>query len=105
MIALTIGGVGCLLAAIPQWHALPTIGASFLILAAAAALMSASTSRRDLAALVDQLRQRVTGTCLRPLSAPSKDVLPLVLAANDLVDQAEKTVNDALLKAKELEIQ
>src|SRR5688500_12653573 len=105
MIALTIGGVGCLLAAIPQWHALPTIGASFLILAAAAGLMSAFTSRRDLAALVDQLRQRVTGTYLRPLSAPSKDVLPLVLATNDLVEHAERTVNDALLKAKELEIQ
>src|SRR5439155_26109612 len=52
--------------------------------------------------------RKATGSgtaALRPIDAPSQDMIPLVLAANDLVEQAEKTVNDALLKAKELEIQ
>jgi len=56
-------------------------------------------------ALVSQLRDRSRGGYARRLDAPSRDVLPLVAVTNELVEQAEKTVSDALLKAKELEIQ
>src|SRR5207249_4863277 len=50
--------------------------------------------------------QRLDGGAAIPtIDAPSSDMVPLVVAANDLVEQAQKTVNDAVLKAKELEIQ
>jgi two-component system phosphate regulon sensor histidine kinase PhoR len=105
MVVLTIGGTACVIAGIGQWRGLPATGVVLLMLAASAGLMSAFTSRRDLKTLVEQLTQRVSGAYIRRLDAPSKDVLPLVLATNCLVEQAERTVNDALLKAKELEIQ
>ena len=105
IVVLTFSGVGCIAVAMAQWQGLPGLGALLLLLASIAGLMSALTNRRDVITLVSQIRKRLTGAYLRPLDAPSKDILPLVLATNDLVDQAEKTVNDALLKAKELEIQ
>ena len=105
MIALTASGIACVSARFEHWHGLPALGTVLLTLAATAGLMSAFASRRDLRALVEQLSTRVGGAYMRRIDAPSRDVLPLVLATNDLVAQAERTVNDALLKAKELEIQ
>src|SRR5688500_3486928 len=105
MLVLTVAGVGCIGVAMAQWQGLPAIGTVFLLLAATAGLMAALTNRRDLLALVAQIRTRLSGSRVRPLDAPSRDILPLVQATNDLVEQAERSVNDALLKAKELEIQ
>jgi two-component system phosphate regulon sensor histidine kinase PhoR len=67
--------------------------------------MSALWLRRDLISLASQITQRRKGGYLRKLDAPSHDMIPLVVATNELVEYAEKTVNDALLKTKELEIQ
>jgi two-component system phosphate regulon sensor histidine kinase PhoR len=105
ILGLTLAGIACVLIAMSRFQPLPATGIVLLLMGATAGLMSALCSRRDLRALVEQLRQRVKGTYLRRLDAPSRDVLPLVLATNDLVEQAERSVNDALLKAKELEIQ
>src|SRR5688500_1456452 len=105
MLVLTVAGVGCIGVAMAQWQGLPAIGTVFLLLAATAGLMAALTNRRDLLALVAQIRTRLSGSRVRPLDAPSRDILPLVQATNDLVEQAERSVSDAALKVKEIEIQ
>ena len=105
MLVLCLGGATALALA-PVWGtALAVLGAALLLIAATAGLMSAFTSRRDLLTLVGQIRARLRGGYVRRLDAPSNDILPLVVATNELVEQAEKSVSDALLKAKELEIQ
>jgi two-component system, OmpR family, phosphate regulon sensor histidine kinase PhoR len=107
MVGLTVAGASCILVAMAQWQGLPALGTVLLLMGATAGLMSALANRRDLRAVVSQMRQQqqAAGAYRRRLDAPSRDVLPLVLATNDLVEHAERTVNDALLKAKELEIQ
>jgi len=109
MIGLIFSGLISTIVSVAQGRMLPTLSSAMLLMAATAGLMSALWMRRDLVALTDQIRiRKATGSgtaALRPIDAPSQDMIPLVLAANDLVEQAEKTVNDALLKAKELEIQ
>jgi two-component system phosphate regulon sensor histidine kinase PhoR len=106
MIGLIFSGLISTIVSIAQGRVLPTLSSSMLLLAATAGLMSALWVRRDLLELTAQLRVRVEGGGpLRTMDAPSTDMVPLVVAANDLVEQAQKTVNDAVLKAKELEIQ
>jgi two-component system phosphate regulon sensor histidine kinase PhoR len=105
MALLTLGGVACIIVAMAQWQGLPALGAMLLLMGAIVGLLSAVWNRRDLHTMVRQIRERLAGTYVRRLDAPSKDILPLVLATNELVEHAEKSVNDALLKAKELEIQ
>src|SRR5438552_7191422 len=106
MIALIFSGLISTVVSIAQGRMLPTLSSSMLLLAATAGLMSALWVRRDLEGLTAQLRQRLgSAGPIRTIDAPSKDMVPLVVAANDLVEQAQKTVNNALLKTKELEIQ
>ena len=106
MIALIFSGLISTVVSVAQGRVLPTLSSSMLLLAATAGLMSALWVRRDLLQLTAQLRIRTEGGGpLRTIDAPSTDMVPLVVAANDLVEQAQKTVNDAVLKAKELEIQ
>jgi two-component system phosphate regulon sensor histidine kinase PhoR len=107
MIVLSAVGSGLILVAMAHWQGLPALGSALLLMAATAGLLSALGNRRDLRTIVRQIRERLgrRGNHIRPIDAPSKDVLSLVLATNDLVEEAEKSVSDALLKAKELEIQ
>jgi two-component system phosphate regulon sensor histidine kinase PhoR len=105
MIALIFSGLIATIISVAQGRVLPTLSSSMLLLAATAGLMSALWVRRDLLELTAQLRQKLDGGTIRIIDAPSSDMVPLVLAANDLVEQAQKTVSDAVLKAKELEIQ
>ena len=105
MLALCLGGATALALAPFAGTPMAVLGAALLLIAATAGLMSAFASRRDLASLVTQVRGRLRGGYARRLDAPSGDILPLVAATNELVEQAEKSVSDALLKAKELEIQ
>jgi two-component system phosphate regulon sensor histidine kinase PhoR len=105
MVTLTLAGLICTGVAFTERHMVPALGSIFLLMAATAGLMSGLWGRRDLADLAKQIRRPLEGGHLKRLDAPSKDMLPLVLATNDLVEYAERTVNDALLKSKELEIQ
>src|SRR4051812_17089477 len=105
MLVLCLGGATSLALSPAGGTKLAVLGAALLLMAATAGLMSAFNSRRDLLTLVGQIRERLRGGYVRRLDAPSNDILPLVLATNELVEQAEKSVSDALLKAKELEIQ
>ena len=103
MIALIFSGLISTIVSIAQGRVLPTLSSAMLLMAATAGLMSALWVRRDLEKLTAQLRQRLgsgTGGAgpIRTIDAPSTDMVPLVVAANDLVEQAQRTVNDALLK-------
>ncbi|MEO6434769.1 MAG: histidine kinase dimerization/phospho-acceptor domain-containing protein [Tepidisphaeraceae bacterium] len=105
MIALSVGGAAYMVAAWAQLQGPPAQAATLLLTAATAGLLSAFASRRDLRNLVSQIHGRLARSTLARLDSPSKDILPLVLAANELVEYAEKSVSDALMKSKELEIQ
>ena len=105
IIGLIFTGLVCTIIALTQHHILPAAGSIVLLCASTAGLMSALWLRRDLISLAQQIKQRRKGGYLRKLDAPSHDMIPLVVATNELVEYAEKTVNDAMLKAKELEIQ
>src|SRR4051812_39323796 len=98
MLVLSLGGAACLALAPLVGPPVAVLGAALLLIAATAGLMSAFGNRRDLAELVAQVRSRLGGGYLRRLDAPSRDILPLVLVTNELVEQAEKSVSDALLK-------
>src|SRR5438093_893552 len=104
MVGLSLCGTATIVVALAQWQGLPALGVNLLLIAATAGLMSAFATRRDIRVLVAQIRERLRGGSLRKLDAPSKDSIPLVQAANDLVEQAQKSISDALLRAKELEI-
>jgi two-component system phosphate regulon sensor histidine kinase PhoR len=113
MLVFSVAGAACVAVLPPNGAAMTLLGPVLLLMAAAAGLMNAFAGRRDLDALVAQIHERLRAAgggsggaaYLRRLDAPSRDLLPLILAANQLVEQAEKSVSDALLKAKELEIQ
>jgi two-component system phosphate regulon sensor histidine kinase PhoR len=105
MLACSVGGAVCLGLTVPLKPELMLPGAILPLIGAAAGLLAAFGARRDVATIVAQIRDRSQGEMLRRLESPSGDILPLVTATNELVDHAEKSVADTLLKAKELEIQ
>jgi two-component system phosphate regulon sensor histidine kinase PhoR len=105
MLACSVGGAVCLGLTVPLKPELMLPGAILPLIGAAAGLLAAFGARRDVATIVAQIRDRSQGEMLRRLESPSSDILPLVTATNELVDHAEKSVADTLLKAKELEIQ
>ena len=106
MVALSGGSAALVITALVQQRALSPGAASLALLSGAAGLLCAFGIRRDLAHVIAQIRQRVTrGGEFRRLDVPSRDVFPLVAATNELVDHAERSVADALLHCKELEIQ
>jgi two-component system phosphate regulon sensor histidine kinase PhoR len=72
---------------------------------AAAGVMAKFKARRDRKAVIDQLNQLAAGNALRPLESPSSDATAVTSAMNELVAMAERSMSDAALKVKEIEIQ
>lgn len=105
MVTLILSGLVSTIACAIKGQWVPSAGAAMMLLAAIAGLMNSLWLRRDIESLTEQVQGRLKGGYHRPIDAPGKDLLPLVQASNELVGQVEKTVNDALLKVKELEIQ
>ena len=73
--------------------------------AATAGVMAKLKSRRDRKAVIAQLNQLAAGNALRQLEAPSADADAVTNAMNELVAMAERSISDAALKVKEIEIQ
>lgn len=103
---LSLSSAGFVLDAVLTERTPPMGALALALLAAAAGLLGAFAAQRDRHALIAQIRGRLArGEHLKSLETPSRDILPLVLAANDLVATAEKSITDALVQCKELEIQ
>ncbi|HYO07449.1 MAG TPA: ATP-binding protein [Tepidisphaeraceae bacterium] len=110
IVAFIVGGLTCSVLALA--HAKAAVmaaaipGAVLLLLAATAGLMNALAGRRHLLELVEQIHERSSGAAhARRLDTNSPDLLPIADAVNQLMEAAERTVSDAAIKVKELEIQ
>jgi two-component system phosphate regulon sensor histidine kinase PhoR len=102
-----IGGGACICGSWPpsKWNIGQLGGAITFMLAAALgmlAIISARTKMQRLAVRVDKMIEQ---TRLAFLEATDSESVPLVAAVNDLITYVEKSVSDAAMRAKELEIQ
>lgn len=101
-ILLLACGVFCLF-----WHGYegPAHAAVILLIAAVCALCALISIRSFCRRLSTSIRELTSGGRLTPLRAPDTQLQPLVGAINELVDFAQRSVSDAAMKLKELEIQ
>lgn len=112
MVLLVAGGAGCFLPGATGWmsrwadpHTLTFTGGALCLLAAISGLLTVTVVRRNNRQLLDRLRQIAQDGRFKYLEAGDGEFVPLTSAMNDLIDFAEKTVTDAAMKTKELEIQ
>src|SRR5438105_1906451 len=105
MIGLTAAGLSWELIALAQGQMLPATGSVLLLLAAAGGLMSAVGNRADVRSLTDQLQAASQAKQLDHIKAPSHDFASIAAGMNAVLTAAEKSVSEATLKTKELEIQ
>ena len=75
------------------------------LLTGLAALMGVRSLRRRSNAVAEQLRKASESVKLTRVDSPHPDLSPLVWAVNDVMEMAEKSIAQARLQAKELEIQ
>jgi two-component system phosphate regulon sensor histidine kinase PhoR len=83
------------------------VGLTLLLLGATAGFLALSMFRKECRRLTNALRGFATAAASRPsaLDAADSELVPLVQSINDIVDLAERSVNDAAMRLKELEIQ
>ncbi len=112
MVALIAGGAVCFLPGATGWmsrwadpHTLTFTGGALCLLGAISGLLTVTVVRRNNRQLLDRLRQIALDGRFKYLEAGDGEFVPLAAAMNDLIDFAEKTVSDAAMKTKELEIQ
>ncbi len=87
-------------------HPLALLGGLLFFLSAVAALLMLASVRNQCAALTQQVRSlTVAGRCGAGIDVPGSDLDPLVREMNDLMHAGEQAIQEALLQAKELEIQ
>jgi two-component system phosphate regulon sensor histidine kinase PhoR len=111
MPAFLLGGLACLgfsalraLAAGQVFEA-SVLGTVLVILGAASGLLYVSSFRLERSLLGSAVRQMTRGGKLIPLATDNQELQPLVTDINEMAQWAERTVTDAALRAKELEIQ
>jgi two-component system phosphate regulon sensor histidine kinase PhoR len=80
-------------------------GAALLLVGSAVGVSAALSWAREHHSLIAQLKTAVKRGQLVRLSPPTSDSVPFTRAVNELLEAAEKTVADSLLRVKELEIQ
>ncbi|HEX8521803.1 MAG TPA: histidine kinase dimerization/phospho-acceptor domain-containing protein, partial [Tepidisphaeraceae bacterium] len=102
---LGAAGLVCVLLGIQQAMGYPLLGSVLLMLAVVAGVVSSIQSHKDSMAIARQVINRARTGQPKRLVAPSRDVAPIADAVNDLFEEADRTVSDAQIKAKELEIQ
>ena len=105
MIGLTAAGLSWQLLALAQAQTLPATGSVLLLLAAAGGLMSAVGNRADVRSLTEQLEASSRQKQPDHIKAPSHDFASIAAGMNSVLLAAEKSVSEATLKNKELEIQ
>ncbi len=103
-VALSAGGLLCVLAALSQALGLPLLGTLLLLLGFVGAIAGAMQSRRDLDTVAMQLTERAKTGQPRRLTARSHDIGPVTATINDLLEQSDRRISDAQMKVKELEI-
>ncbi len=81
------------------------VGTMLLLVASALGATSQWWLRRDCARFSEEIRQYAAAARTGPLHSSSHDLAPLTRAVNELMDYAERSINEAMLQVKELEIQ
>jgi two-component system, OmpR family, phosphate regulon sensor histidine kinase PhoR len=81
------------------------VGSILFVLGAGAGLTAISLLRRDCRFLTNAIRRMSIAGRLNPLRTSNPEIRPLISAVNEMVESAEQSVSDALMKMKELEIQ
>ena len=80
-------------------------GSVLFVLGAGAGLAAIATLRRDCRFLIGAVRRMTADGRLKALQTSNPEIQPLIAAINDMVEAADQSVSDAILKMKELEIQ
>lgn len=80
-------------------------GSVLFVLGAGAGLAAIATLRRDCRFLIGAVRRMTADGRLKALRTSNPEIQPLIAAVNDMVEAADQSVSDAVLKMKELEIQ
>jgi two-component system phosphate regulon sensor histidine kinase PhoR len=80
-------------------------GGVMFLCAAIGGLLAAGSVHRDNAALAATLKEMAARGRPVPVEAPRSDMYPIVEGINDLIEFTQRTVNEALVRVKELEIQ
>ncbi|HTL29117.1 MAG TPA: ATP-binding protein [Tepidisphaeraceae bacterium] len=112
MVLLIAGGVFGFLPGASQWtsqwmdpSALTFTSGALFLLASIGGLLTVTVVRRNNRQLLARLRQMSQDGRFKYLEAGDGEFVPLTRAMNDLIDFAEKSVADAAMKTRELEIQ
>jgi two-component system phosphate regulon sensor histidine kinase PhoR len=110
MLAFLAGAIACFLqscrtAISHNGFQVSIVGFAMLIAGAGMALLAITTLRRDCRFLIHAIHRMTSDGKLDALNTENSEIFPLVVAINDMVEAAERYVGEALMKAKELEIQ
>jgi two-component system phosphate regulon sensor histidine kinase PhoR len=88
-----------------QWRIPHLAAAVTFLMSTAVGILGITASRRKTAGMIKRVRQMIEQRRFGFIEAPDRDTVPLVAVVNDLVSYAEKSVSDAIMQVKELEIQ
>ena len=104
---LLVGGGACIWGTVSagKLNVAAIAGDVTFLLAAVMGMMFNISARRRTAVLATRVEQMLKQTRMGYLEAVDSDSVALVGAVNELVSYAEKSVSDAMLQVKELEIQ
>ena len=80
-------------------------GMGLMVFGAASGALGITLGRRDVRRMVEQLRAQEANDRIAKVDVPGSDCAVLAAAVNDLVERCERTVSEAKVRAKELEIQ
>ncbi len=104
---LLVGGGACISGSWPpgRWNIGQLAGAITFMLAAGLGILAIVSARLKMQALAVRVEKMVDQARLGFIDATDTESVPLVAAVNDLISYVEKSVADAMLQVKELEIQ
>ncbi|HEX3355742.1 MAG TPA: ATP-binding protein [Tepidisphaeraceae bacterium] len=107
IVLLLIGGGACIWGSVTlsKWNLGQLAGAVTFLLAAFVGMTSIVSAKSRERLLARRVEKMIAQTKLGFIEAADSDSAELVAAVNELVSYAEKSVSDALLQVKELEIQ
>jgi two-component system phosphate regulon sensor histidine kinase PhoR len=107
ILLLLTGGGACICGSWPpiKWNIGQLCGAIVFMVAAAMGMLAIVSARTKMRRLAGRVEKMIDETRLGFLEANDTESVPLVAAVNDLISYVEKSVNDAALQVKELEIQ
>ncbi len=108
---LILGGVVCFAHNAKEanhlrdFHVDAVAGAAMLVLGAAGSLLSLAVIHRSCTQMRARLTELARSGRFEPLAANDRQLVPLAASINELVEFADRSVTDAAMKLKELEIQ